>query len=149
MCPDRNRCFQVRHDVSKLCFHQDYNRILTLVKAPIPEPIEKIVDKFKPPDDFDDALLEDAQIRNSEGATQDTWAYQSFLYETFVQTTVNDMEAEHTEDDDDDDFNPNEFIDDLLDLNKDEIGNGIISKREARELQYDAYDMLFPQERLF
>ena len=59
------------------------------------------------------------------------------------------MEAEHTEDDDDDDFNPNEFIDDLLDLNKDEIGNGIISKREARELQYDAYDMLFPQERLF
>ena len=55
------------------------------------------------------------------------------------------MKAEHTEDDDDDDFNPNEFIDDLLDLNKDEIGNGIISKREARELQYDAYDMLFPQ----
>ena len=52
----------------------------------------------------------------------------SFLYETFVQTTVNDVEAEHTEDDDDDDFNPNEFIDDLLDLNKDEIGNGIISK---------------------
>jgi len=117
----------------------------TRSKAPIPDPIEKIVDKFKPPDDFDDALLEDAQIRNSEGATQDTWAYQSFLYETFVQTTVNDMEAEHTEDDDDDDFNPNEFIDDLLDLNKDEIGNGIISKREARELQYDAYDMLFPQ----
>ena len=55
------------------------------------------------------------------------------------------IKAEHTEDDDDDDFNPNEFIDDLLDLNKDEIGNGIISKREARELQYDAYDMLFPQ----
>ena len=65
----------------------------TRSKAPIPDPIEKIVDKFKPPDDFDDALLEDAQIRNSEGATQDTWAYQSFLYETFVQTTVNDMEG--------------------------------------------------------
>ena len=65
----------------------------TRSKAPIPEPIEKIVDKFKPPDDFDDALLEDAQIRNSEGATQDTWAYQSFLYETFVQTTVNDVEG--------------------------------------------------------
>ena len=65
----------------------------TRSKAPIPDPIEKIVDKFKPPDDFDDALLEDAQIRNSEGATQDTWAYQSFLYETFVQTTVNDVEG--------------------------------------------------------
>ena len=115
MCPSYTRqmtirrahtilCFQVGKCVSKLCFQVDkcvskwyFQRFWTLPKAPIPEPIEKIVDKFKPPDDFDDALLEDAQIRNSESATQDTWAYQSFLYETFVQTTVNDIEAEHTE----------------------------------------------------
>ena len=104
MCPSYTRQMTIRRAHTILCFQVGkcvskwyFQRFWTLPKAPIPEPIEKIVDKFKPPDDFDDALLEDAQIRNSESATQDTWAYQSFLYETFVQTTVNDIEAEHTE----------------------------------------------------
>ena len=54
-------------------------------------------------------------------------------------------QVEHTEDDNDSDFNPNEFVDELLESTKDEVQFGIISRKEARDLHYDALEMIYPE----
>ena len=49
------------------------------------------------------------------------------------------------DDEEDDDFNPDEFINELLEHPKDETQFGIISKKEARDLHYDALEMFNPE----
>jgi hypothetical protein len=114
----------------------------TRSKIKITDPIENIVESFKPPDydEFEESLLRTTGNDQPEvTGSGEHCHYSKFLNDTFV----NDIS--HADDDDDEDFNPNEFIDDLLDLNKDEITNGVISRKEARDLQCDLLEFLLPE----
>ena len=63
----------------------------------------KLFEKFKPPD-YEEPSFTAPATRDHD--------YYSFLNDTFIH------DVEHGEDDEDADFNPNEFLDDLLDLTK-------------------------------
>ena len=86
----------------------------TRSKVKITDPIENIVGSFRPPDydEFEESLLSSNLYGTDEPGHEH---YSKFLNDTFV----NDIS--HADDDDDEDFNPNEFIDDLLDLNKEKL----------------------------
>ena len=105
----------------------------TRSKVTITEPIEKLVQKFNFPD------VEDIPLEPLLNYEQDE-IWTSFLNDTFIK------QVEHQDDDEeDDDFNPNEFVDELLEGTKDEVQFGIISRKEARDLQYDALEMIYPE----